>query len=456
MSHSGTSVSSEQRGYGRGLILGLTMAESMLLLVFCLLLAAGAIIAREKKDVKAALAQKVVVQQELTKQKDIVASLKEDLKVAAELSSPDPELKKDWRELILNQRKVAALEKKGVSLDEVDKNAEVIKVLLEKKFSKSELIDAAAVSEALRFSGLPPENLTKSFEAAKQVADAKINPKTLSEIARLDLKPEELEAVVKVTEGMKTTVDELLRMSVAIDLLRKDVLVGTETPPEMQLQKVLDKAKAFDSSQEGSAPPHEWPPIINLSETKDYFFTSGSAELSPKFGQVLREGVAQQIAKTASGYNVDVIEVIGHTDEQRMGRRPSNLDVEFKDVLNGRTSASELQPADNAGLGLARAIAVAEILREDPNLKNMTILPMSGAQLILPGDRLTDGSQAGDVSSRRRIEIRVRKRNQETAPSDHRQFPAVVKAVVTGKAIVDDATFEGEESVPPLTTPGLY
>lgn len=44
MSMQGTSVSSEQRGYSRGLILGLTMAESMLLLVFCLLLAAGAIV----------------------------------------------------------------------------------------------------------------------------------------------------------------------------------------------------------------------------------------------------------------------------------------------------------------------------------------------------------------------------------------------------------------------------
>ena len=38
----------EHRGYNRGLILGLTMAESMLLLVFCLLLVAAALISAER------------------------------------------------------------------------------------------------------------------------------------------------------------------------------------------------------------------------------------------------------------------------------------------------------------------------------------------------------------------------------------------------------------------------
>ena len=38
----------EHRGYNRGLILGLTMAESMLLLVFCLLLVAAAMVTAER------------------------------------------------------------------------------------------------------------------------------------------------------------------------------------------------------------------------------------------------------------------------------------------------------------------------------------------------------------------------------------------------------------------------
>jgi hypothetical protein len=37
---------------------------------------------------------------------------------------------------------------------------------------------------------------------------------------------------------------------------------------------------------------------------------------------------------------------------------------------------------------------------------------MSGAQLTLPSDDLTDGRDAGNSEGRRRIEIRVRKRNE--------------------------------------------
>ncbi|RWC02459.1 MAG: hypothetical protein EOR03_29995 [Mesorhizobium sp.] len=48
-----------------------------------------------------------------------------------------------------------------------------------------------------------------------------------------------------------------------------------------------------------------------------------------------------------------------------------------------------------------------------PELDGFTILPMSGGQLIFPGDRLTDGAQRGDVKARRRIEIRVRNRSEQ-------------------------------------------
>ncbi|WP_284283688.1 hypothetical protein [Mesorhizobium amorphae] len=81
MSTQGTSVSSEQRGYGRSPILGLTMAESMLLLVFCLLLAAGAIIARERSTSEHIKADKLAVEDELQKLKVSNALLAEKLEV---------------------------------------------------------------------------------------------------------------------------------------------------------------------------------------------------------------------------------------------------------------------------------------------------------------------------------------------------------------------------------------
>ncbi|MDM9645607.1 OmpA family protein [Rhizobium sp. S163] len=135
---------------------------------------------------------------------------------------------------------------------------------------------------------------------------------------------------------------------------------------------------------------HEWPPIINLSEAGGYF-TSGSAALTPEFEGKVETSIADQIADNLERYKVDVVEVIGHTDEQRVARSTSNLDDASIGVINGRLPVDALQPADNAGLGLARAIAVANVLKAKANLKDVTVLPISAAQLVVPDDKLTAG-----------------------------------------------------------------
>jgi hypothetical protein len=158
------------------------------------------------------------------------------------------------------------------------------------------------------------------------------------------------------------------------------------------------------------ARPHKWPPIINLSEAGGYFFEVGSAELSEEFKAALVEKVAPKILQIADEYpDVDVIEVIGHTDEQIIKRRFSNLDGMLVDAV-ASGNVSSLVPADNAGLGIARAVAVVTRLLQEHRLQQRfpRILPMSGGQLIQVGETLSHGS-AGDVRERRRIEIRVRK-----------------------------------------------
>lgn len=113
-------------------------------------------------------------------------------------------------------------------------------------------------------------------------------------------------------------------------------------------------------------------------------------------------------------YQVDIVEEIGHTDEQPFPGVASNLDYAVSSILSGQARAADIRPADNAGLGLARAIAVVELLRRDPRLGRATILPLSGAQLIMPGDEMTDGQQTGDLRERRRIEIRIRSRSHQS------------------------------------------
>ncbi|MGO8048480.1 hypothetical protein ACC713_37530, partial [Rhizobium johnstonii] len=74
-----------------------------------------------------------------------------------------------------------------------------------------------------------------------------------------------------------------------------------------------------------------------------------------------------------------------------LARTSSNLDKTFIDFLDSKLPITALEPADNAGLGLARAMAVANILKSNPKLSQATVLPMSSRLDIscLPcGDRI--------------------------------------------------------------------
>ncbi|WP_348639283.1 MULTISPECIES: hypothetical protein [unclassified Mesorhizobium] len=317
-----TSITTEKKGYGRGLILGLTMAETMLLLVFCLLLAAGAIIAKERKVAvetqKVAEEAKAKAERENENLRKTISSVKAG---TGHWVSED-----EWKELVPAQKAADAIEAAGLTLDEA--------------------VELAPSTKVLRDNDITEEIIREWVPALK----------TLS----------------------------------AKGLSARDVVANVE--------------------KSETSKPHEWPPIINLNELEGYNFDPGSAELSDQFRTKLRQKSAE-IAATAKKYQVDIIEVIGHTDEQTMSGDSSNMDRGLRPVLERKEPIGYLHPADNAGLGLARAISVAKFLEAIPQLEGFTILPMSGGQLILPGDKLTDGNQLGDVKARRRIEIRVRKSN---------------------------------------------
>jgi outer membrane protein OmpA-like peptidoglycan-associated protein len=152
---------------------------------------------------------------------------------------------------------------------------------------------------------------------------------------------------------------------------------------------------------------HNWPPLIVLRDA-DYRFKSGSAEVSPSFQQQLTNFVIPKLLEIIREYDVNVVEVVGHTDEQPIASRPSNLDSGLRRVLSEGAPIGELIPGDNAGLGIARAVSVARLLSSDPRLSNLTILSLSGGHLI-DEDRMTSWERGGAVAARRRIEIRVRR-----------------------------------------------
>lgn len=173
-----------------------------------------------------------------------------------------------------------------------------------------------------------------------------------------------------------------------------------QADPEKFIQDAGDAAKKGKKGQ--------WPPFFSLSEAGGYFFESGKATLRSEFQNNMKKAVIPALAQNIKDYDVDVVEVIGHTDEVPMGGT-SNLDQSIIQASAGRFPISGLRSNDNAGLAMARAVSVVRVLRADPRLANVTILPLSGAQMIVPVDHVADGTQRGSDQSRRRIEIRLRR-----------------------------------------------
>lgn len=146
----------------------------------------------------------------------------------------------------------------------------------------------------------------------------------------------------------------------------------------------------------------------------EFRFAVSSAELSDDFRARLQTYIAQQLRDLLELYDVDVIEGVGHTDEQPIkSTQLSTLDTLAIPVLNGDAPIADLKPGDYAGPGLARAIAVANALASELEGTGVKIVPLSGAQLILPGDVVSDGLNPDDDRNRRRIELRVRRSSSD-------------------------------------------
>ncbi|MGA7808376.1 hypothetical protein [Bradyrhizobium sp.] len=322
--------------YRRGLVLGLTLAEIMILLVFCLLIAMATILQREQT-------RRIAVEQELQQQRlqnernrNVVARLRDSAALVERLQSlsgrSDPkEIDQYWRELADSRTVVNQIDDSGLSVKEIS--------------------EGIATAAALRANGIDVE---------KAIRDSQL-------VAAID------RAITKPGEPPATT----------------EVILDTLT-----------------RGQAG----HQWPPIIKMSEADGYYFKSGSAELSPTFQDTLVHDTPGKILDDIRKYDVDIIEVVGHTDERPIGiRQYSNLDRDLLPVLKNTAGVASLSPADNAGLGLARAVAVVSVLRQSPLLAGYKIIPLSGAQLVNTDETLAIAGSPENIEERRRIEIRLRK-----------------------------------------------
>ncbi|MFL5258158.1 MAG: hypothetical protein ACJ8AS_00270 [Hyphomicrobiales bacterium] len=311
------SRAAERASYRQGLVMGLTMAEVMLLVVFTLLLVAGVLLQKAHDRAKR-LEQEAIASESRAK-----AAAAAERRTASELRREIEQrhgvrLPEDWRELVRIQD----------ALNELHTSA-------------------------------GPSAIAQSLESERLVKQS-------------------LESLGYHVENEAEIADAILK----------------NLPP---------------AGEAASKPGHDWPPIIRLSEADHYYFELGKAEISSAFRRQLTEAIIPRLIELIREYDVDVIEVIGHTDEVPVANPASNLDAKLIDALKGHSLLHDLTFSDNAGLAIARASAVARILIEDGRLKGFRILPLSGAQVITTDERLSDGSSRREVPSRRRIEIRLRR-----------------------------------------------
>ena len=191
-------------------------------------------------------------------------------------------------------------------------------------------------------------------------------------------------------------------------------------PPADSTQTSADPSMSeglvADSPQEDEFPAEsassKWPPIINLYEAGGYSFPKGQASLSAEFVEDLNGPIVSRLLGYIEEYRrkdimVDVVEVVGHTDEQPV-RGYSNLDEQLVDVMRGSGVPDRLSAADNVGLGMARAAAVAQVLRPAMESQGVKVIAYSAGQTIEQGDKISEGQDVGDSARRRRIEIRMR------------------------------------------------
>jgi len=332
----------QSSSYRQGLVLGLTMAEIMILLIFCLLITMAAFLKREQAKREEAEEQVRIERVSSMADHNLVMAIKQSPELYERLGSEvvtsrgAKAVDEFWRELVESRNAMTELKKGGLS--------------------EKDVRDRLAEMEQLNAKGI---NLEKALRDADSVGS--------------------IEKVMPAASRPSTT-------------------------PQMI-------ADALGRGLSGDTPSgHQWPPIIRLSEADGNFFRTGSAELSPEFREKLMMSTPGQIAALIKKYDVDVIEVVGHTDEQPVGIRQSNLDRGLVPVLRNYAEVTSLVPADNAGLGLARAVSVVGVLSRSPLLFGYKLIPLSGAQLVNTDETLAiDGSFSGDIQERRRIEIRLRK-----------------------------------------------
>ncbi|HKN08079.1 MAG TPA: hypothetical protein VJ376_01125, partial [Pseudomonadota bacterium] len=233
-------IGRQTASYRQGLVLGLTMAEIMILLVFCMLIAVGVALTNQRAKLDDAMLRLQQVQAAAAADKAMVETIKSNARLAELLdraagAASQLEINEFWRNLVESNDIVVNMERRGVS-----------RVAL-----KEESNDLAKLHRLL-IEGIDPGKIARAVALASVIDQA--DPTRT--VARLT--PQQVAALI---------------------------------------EKGIAASKQGSQSEHGGR--HNWPPIINLSEADGYYFATGSADLTPDFALALRTVVVARLLQIA-------------------------------------------------------------------------------------------------------------------------------------------------------------
>lgn len=145
-------------------------------------------------------------------------------------------------------------------------------------------------------------------------------------------------------------------------------------------------------------------PILIDEQSGQFSFTPNSATLSPDLKAYIHKSIIPNIQDIIKKHDIESIQVIGHTDGQEINRS-GNLDRNLQSVAFNKQSVEKLIPGSNTDLGLMRAIAVFQELKNSGQVEGIKLQAYSAAQLYDAKGNLAKFNRQDD-SKRRRIEIR--------------------------------------------------
>ena len=154
------------------------------------------------------------------------------------------------------------------------------------------------------------------------------------------------------------------------------------------------------------------PPTLILGD-EEFRFSAGSHQISKTFLSKLEAKVIPQIIYVLSCFDVDTIEIVGHTDGQPLNTF-GRLDAAFLRGKEALRKQSEIQAGSNADLGLLRALAVQREVKSSVT----KYLPYARYRAYSAGstiniDGAIDFAPGEQDGRRRRMEIRFTRSGED-------------------------------------------